>query len=100
MQVDDNVFWEADSLEDRSEIFDYLYGANPVAADKTDEIIESAGDLLGSNPGMGVRKNDFPGFCLILTDVPFNLYYDFDGKVVRILRVIHQKRQFPNVRLP
>lgn len=100
MQIVDSVFWEADSLEDRSEIFDYLYRANPTAADKTDEKIESAGELLGSNPGLGVSKNGFPGLCLVMSEVPFNIYYDFDGKVVRILRVIHQKRQFPKARLP
>ncbi|EEO8387485.1 type II toxin-antitoxin system RelE/ParE family toxin [Salmonella enterica] len=95
-----SVYWETDSLEDRSEIFEYLYDANPVAAEKTDDIIESSGELLGDNPKMGVKKSGFPGRCLVLSDVPFNIYYDWDGKNVRILRVLHQKRQFPKPRLP
>lgn len=94
------VYWEADSLEDRSEIFEYLYDANPVAAEKTDESIESSGELLGVSPGMGVKKGGFPGRCLVMSDVPFNIYYDWDGNVVRILRVLHQKRRFPKARLP
>lgn len=94
------VYWEAESLEDRSEIFEYLYDANPVAAEKTDECIESSGELLGDNPCMGVKKTGFPGRCFVMSDVPFNIYYDWDGKSVRILRVLHQKRRFPKARLP
>jgi len=100
MGISNSVYWEFDSLEDRSEIFKYLYDANPVAAEKTDESIESSGELLGTNPLIGVKKVGFPGRCFVLSDVPFNIYYDWDGKKVRILRVLHQKRQFPKARLP
>jgi len=100
MGISNSVYWEHDSLEDRSEIFEYLYDANPVAAEKTDESIESSGELLGMSPLMGVKRNDLPARCLVLSDVPFNIYYDWDGKKVRILRVLHQKRQFPKARLP
>lgn len=95
-----SVYWEVDSLEDRSEIFEYLYDANPTAAEKTDESIESSGELLGRHPEMGVIKAGLPGRCFVLSDVPFNIYYVWDGKTVRILRVLHQKRQFPKARLP
>lgn len=93
------VFWEEDALEDRSEIFEYLYAANPVAAEKTDDAIESAGELLLSNPMLGTVRDGIQGRCLVVHDVPFNIYYHWDGKVVRILRVMHQKRKFPAERL-
>ncbi|HDM8415475.1 TPA: type II toxin-antitoxin system RelE/ParE family toxin [Yersinia enterocolitica] len=87
--------WEQDSLSDRESIFEYLYLANPVAAEKTDNLIELSAELLQANPEMGVSKKGWRGRCLILSEVPFNVYYDFDGGVVRIMRVLHQKRQFP-----
>jgi|SRR5471030_3141766 len=95
MEDEYSVFWEVNSLEDRSEIFNYIYTANPVAAEKTDESIESAGELLSHNPLLGVSKTGWRGRCLVVPDVPFNIYYDVDGLVIRILRVLHQKRKFP-----
>ncbi|WP_369410413.1 type II toxin-antitoxin system RelE/ParE family toxin [Neiella litorisoli] len=45
--------WEEESLNDREKIFEFLYDFNPVAADKTDEIIEQKVELLLEQPLMG-----------------------------------------------
>ncbi len=97
MEDDISLVWELDALNDRENIFEYLYEFNPISADKTDEIIESIEDILISSPLAGVCKEGVKGRCFILTAVPFNIYYDFDGRIIRILRVLHQKRQFPKL---
>ncbi|MDE1497079.1 type II toxin-antitoxin system RelE/ParE family toxin [Xenorhabdus bovienii] len=91
----ENVVWEEDALDDRINIFEYLYQYNPQAAEKTELIFEKQDGLLALQPYLGVCKNGWNGFCLVLADVPFNIYYDVDGNIVRIMRVLHQKQRFP-----
>ncbi|HEA3931306.1 TPA: type II toxin-antitoxin system RelE/ParE family toxin [Staphylococcus aureus] len=89
------VVWEEDALDDRESIFEYLYEFNPVAAEKTDSIFDKQCDLLESQPFLGTKKKGWNGYCLILADVSFNIYYDTDGRIVRIMRILHQKQWFP-----
>ncbi len=35
------ILWEEESLNDREEIFEFLYDFNPDAAEKTDNLIEA-----------------------------------------------------------
>lgn len=90
------IFWEEESLNDREEIFEFLYNFNPDAAEKTDEIIESKVEKLIDHPLMGIQREGIQGRLLIIPEVSMIVSYFVDGSVIRILRVLHQKQKFPN----
>jgi addiction module RelE/StbE family toxin len=90
-----SIAWEDEALEDRTRIFEFLYVYNPLAADKTDEEIEKAADMLSRNPEAGVCKDGFRGRCLVLRGPSLLVFYHFDGRVIQIVRVLHQKQKFP-----
>ena len=50
------IVWEKDSLDDREVIFEFLYEFNPLAAEKTDTIIETKVENLMQHPLMGVER--------------------------------------------
>lgn len=90
------IFWEEESLNDREKIFEFLYDFNPDAAEKTDEIIESKVENLLEQPLMGVQREGIRGRLLIIPEISMIVSYFVDGHTIRILRVLHQKQQFPN----
>ena len=90
------IFWEEESLNDREEIFEFLYAFNPDAAEKTDEIIEAKVENLIDQPLMGVQRDGIRGRLLIIPEVSMIVSYFVDGSTIRILRVLHQKQKFPN----
>jgi len=90
------IFWEEESLNDREEIFEFLYVFNPDVAEKTDEIIESRVESLIDQPLMGVQRDGIRGRLLIIPEVSMIVSYFVDGSTIRILRVLHQKQKFPN----
>ncbi len=90
------IFWEEESLNDREEIFEFLYAFNPDAAEKTDEIIEAKVENLIDQPLMGVQRDGIRGRLLIIPEVSMIVSYFVDGSKIRILRILHQKQKFPN----
>jgi len=90
------IFWEEESLNDREEIYEFLYVFNPDAAEKTDEIIEAKVENLIDQPLMGVQRDGIRGRLLIIPEVSMLVSYFVDGSTIRILRVLHQKQKFPN----
>lgn len=89
------IFWEEASLTDRQKIFEFLYGFNPAAAEKTDEIIEARVENLLQHPLMGVQRDGIRGRLLIIPEISMIVSYTLDTDNIRIMRVLHQKRQFP-----
>ncbi len=89
------IFWEEESLNDREKIFEFLYDFNPLAAEKTDQIIEAKVEHLLEHPLMGVQRDIFRGRLLIIPEVSMNISYWVDGDTIRIMRVLHQKQKFP-----
>jgi addiction module RelE/StbE family toxin len=89
------IFWEEQSLNDREKIFEFLYHFNPIAAEKTDQIIESKVESLLEQPLMGVKRELFKGRLLIIPEVSMIVSYLVDGKNIRVMRVLHQKQKFP-----
>lgn len=89
------IFWEQASLVDRQKIFEFLYGFNPAAAEKTDEIIEARVENLLQHPLMGVQRDGIRGRLLIIPEISMIVSYALDGNTIRIMRVLHQKQQFP-----
>lgn len=90
------IFWEETSLDDREKIFEFLYGFNPVAAEKTDELIETKVENLLEQPLMGVQRAGIRGRLLMLPEISMIVVYWVDGADIRIMRVLHQKQKFPH----
>ena len=90
------IYWEEESLNDREKIFEFLYDFNPIAAEKTDEIIEIKVENLLHNPLMGVQRDGIKGRLLIIPEVSMIVSYWTDNTVIRIMRVLHQKQKFPS----
>ena len=89
------IVWEKDSLDDREVIFEFLYEFNPLAAEKTDTIIETKVENLIQQPLMGVEREGIPGRLLIIPEVSMIVSYFVREDVIHILRVLHQKQKFP-----
>ena len=89
------IVWENDSLDDREVIFEFLYEFNPLAAEKTDTIIETKVENLMQQPLMGVEREGIPGRLLIIPEVSMIVSYFVREDVIHVLRVLHQKQKFP-----
>ena len=87
--------WEVDSIDDRVAIFDYLYQFNPLAAEKTDEIVQEKAESLLLNPLRGVEREGIKGRLLIIPDISLLLVYEVTDHMISVLRVLHQKQQYP-----
>lgn len=90
------ILWEENSLNDREAIFEFLYEFNPLAAEKTDDLIVEKVTNLDSAPLMGLEREGVQGRLLIIPDVSMLVVYMIDGANIRILRVLHQKQKFPS----
>ena len=88
------IVWENDSLDDREVIFEFLYEFNPLAAEKTDTIIETKVENLMQQPLMGVEREGIPRRLLIIPEVSMIVSYFVREDVIHILRVLHQKQKF------
>ena len=89
------IVWEKDSLDDREVIFEFLFEFNPLAAEKTDTIIEAKVENLIQQPLMGVEREGIPGRLLIIPEVSMIVSYFVREDVIHVLRVLHQKQKFP-----
>lgn len=89
------IFWEEESLNDREKIFEFLFDFNPSAAEKTDQIIEAKVENLLEHPLIGVERDIFRGKVLIIPEISMIVSYWVDEKTIRIMRVLHQKQNFP-----
>ena len=89
------IFWEEESLNDREKIFEFLFDFNPNAAEKTDQIIEAKVENSQEHPLMGVERDIFRGRVLIIPEISMIVSYWIDDETIRIMRVLHQKQNFP-----
>lgn len=89
------IVWEAESLNDREKIFEFLYDFNPDVAERTDLIIEEKVENLLEQPLMGVQRDNIRGRLLIIPEVSMIVSYWLNDETVHIMRVLHQKQQFP-----
>ncbi|RDV24550.1 type II toxin-antitoxin system RelE/ParE family toxin [Alteromonas aestuariivivens] len=89
------IVWEISSLNDREAIFEFLYEFNPLAAEKTDAVIEGKVENLNQQPLMGVEREGIPGRLLIIPEVSMIVSYFIKDEIIHILRVLHQMQKFP-----
>jgi toxin ParE1/3/4 len=90
------LVWTQRALEDRRAIFDYIEADDPRAAVTVDERIATAVQRLVDFPQSG-RPGRVEGTReLVVSRTPYIAPYLVDGDVVRILRVIHGARIWPD----
>lgn len=89
------IVWENDSLDDREVIFEFLYEFDPLAAEKTDTLIETKVENLIQQPLMSVEREGIPGRLLIIPEVSMIISYLVREGTIHIFRVLHQKQKFP-----
>lgn len=89
------ILWEEESLNDREEIFEFLYDFNPEAANKTDDIIEAKVENLLKQPHMGIQRDGIRGRLFIIPEISMIVSYWVEGDIIRVMRVLHQKQKFP-----
>ncbi|WP_425642550.1 type II toxin-antitoxin system RelE/ParE family toxin [Marinomonas gallaica] len=89
------ILWEKDVLKDRKRLYEFLYEFNPIAADKTDDLLVEKIKLLIDEPHMGVVKPNQKGRMLIIPDVSLSVLYHLDQSNIKILRILHMKQKFP-----
>lgn len=90
------IQWEDESLKDREKIFEYLYQFNPIAAEKTDQIIEDKVEKLIDQPLMGTKRDGVSGRLLFIPEISMVISYWPDKSDIKIMRVLHMKQKFPN----
>jgi len=91
------ILWETEALNDRVRIFEYLYAVNPLAAEKTDAILEAKAESLLTHPLIGVQRDGMRGRLLIIPEIGMLMSYWVQGSTIHVIRVLHQKQQFPDV---
>lgn len=91
------LFWTSEALEDRDTIYDYLEARNPLAALDLDELFSEQARLLEDHPALG-RIGKKQGTRELIVHSSYYLVYDVvENDSVRVLRVLHAKRQWPSV---
>lgn len=90
------IVWLDEAEADLGEAVDYLLDRNPAAAFALFEHIRAQVELLAEVPGIGGKAGRIPGTReLVITRYPYIVAFYTKGAEIRILAVIHAKRQWP-----
>jgi len=88
--------WSAFALADRTVIFDYIETDSPQAAIVVDNRIRAQVETLAQFPESG-RPGRVEGTReLVISRTPYIAAYRITGDIVRILRVLHGARRWPD----
>jgi toxin ParE1/3/4 len=88
--------WAIFAQADRTAIFDYIEADSPKAAIAVDERIREQVETLARFPQSG-RPGRIEGTReLVISRTPYIVAYRITGKTVRILRVLHGSRRWPD----
>jgi len=87
--------WSVLALGDRNAIFDYIEAESPRAAIEIDDRIREAVERLAEFPESG-RPGRIDGTReLVISRAPYIVAYRIAGNAIRVLRVIHGAREWP-----
>mgnify|MGYP001574289014 CR=1 FL=1 len=89
------LVWSPFALADRDEIFSYIEADNPRAAVEIDERVASATHRLLRFPESGRLGRVAGTRELVVPRTPYIAVYAVMGDKVRILRVLHGARMWP-----
>jgi toxin ParE1/3/4 len=88
--------WSAFAQSDRTAIFDYIEADSPKAAFAVDERIREQVETMARFPESG-RPGRIEGTReLVISRTPYLVAYRITGNAVRILRVLHGSRRWPD----
>ena len=98
--------WTPRAKRDLAEIFEWISGDRPGAAERVYRAITTAASLLRGNPLLGKPRPELNPEIRVLTGSPYLIFYkvvaDGTGAVrgVEILRVLHGNRFLPGLFRP
>lgn len=89
------------ALDDLFEIWSYIAQDNPAAADRVEEAIYQACELLAKSPLAGTIRKDLTSLPVRFWGVPpfpkYFLVYDPEAKPLQIIRILHGARNIPSI---
>ena len=88
--------WSAYALADRIAIFDYIEADSPQAAIAVDERISEQLQVLARFPQSGRKGRVYGTRELVISRTPYIVAYRISDDTVRILRVLHSARIWPD----
>ncbi|MDP3552252.1 MAG: type II toxin-antitoxin system RelE/ParE family toxin [Novosphingobium sp.] len=89
------ILWTTEAMKDRDGIFDRIEREAPHAAEKLDATFEEKCLPLARHPFMG-RSGRLDGTRELVVHNNYRLLYDVTDEAVRILRLLHARRQWPD----
>lgn len=88
------LLWTLDARQDRRDIGEHIAKKNPAAAIMMDEIFSQRARTLTDHPAMG-RPGRVVDTRELIVHRNYLLIYDVAGENIRILRILHARRQWP-----
>ncbi len=92
-----NLVWARLASADRNKIREYIAHDNPAAALALDELFSAQANRLVDHPGLG-RPGRVTGTRELVVQQNYILIYDTAPDLVRVLRVLHAAREWPQTR--
>lgn len=90
-----DVVWTKWAAADLHQVRRHIRSQNPSAAERTGERIESATMQIARHPDIG-RKGEVSGTReLVIPGLPYIVVYRVSGEAVQILRVFHDRQEWP-----
>lgn len=90
------VQWASEALQDRLEIWDYLFERNPGAAARMDTLFSKAAERLASHPELG-KPGLIAGTRELFPHENYRLVYELAEDAVWVLAVGRLLRALPRV---
>ena len=91
------------AITDLFDIWTFIAEDNPAAADKVEEAVFRACDLLADSPLAGRIRNDLTGlpvrFWLVQPYSNYLIVYRPESKPIQVIRILHAARDLPAVLL-
>lgn len=89
------------ALDDLFEIWSYIAQDNPTAADRVEEAIYAACEILVNSPFIGTVRKDLTKLPVRFWLVPpfpnYFIVYDPEAKPIQIIRILHHARNITGI---
>lgn len=89
-----NLVWSPQSVEDRKQIYAFIFECDRAAADEMDNLFDRQANHLLSFPEMG-KPGRVPGTRELIVHKHYLLVYTYVFDAINIVTVLHTSRQYP-----